>query len=171
MEKEDSTAAFPPRVILVALDFSEHSASTVAYAINLARFAQAELTFLHVLGAADDLPSVPFYHDIVTRIADSELKFQAAYERACEELARLEIQARDSQVTANSCLQEGIPRDEIVTAAKRFHSDLVVIGSHGSNPITRLLLGSTADHVVRHAPCPVLVVRKGSSGGKVIGDR
>lgn len=61
--------------------------------------------------------------------------------------------------TAREFLTEGSPGDEIVAAAKSFGADLIVIGSHGRTGITRVLMGSVAEAVMRHAPCPVLVVR------------
>jgi nucleotide-binding universal stress UspA family protein len=54
---------------------------------------------------------------------------------------------------------EGHPAEEIVAAAKAWPADLIVIGSHGRGGLGRVLLGSVAEAVMRHAPCPVLVVR------------
>jgi len=54
---------------------------------------------------------------------------------------------------------EGVPAEEIVKAAEEWSADLVVIGSHGRGALGRVLLGSVAESVMRHAPCPVLVVR------------
>ena len=56
-------------------------------------------------------------------------------------------------------LQVGVPGAEIVKAAREWPADLIVIGSHGRSGMQRALLGSVAEAVMRHAPCPVLVVR------------
>jgi nucleotide-binding universal stress UspA family protein len=56
-------------------------------------------------------------------------------------------------------IQVGKPATEIVKAAQEWPADLIVIGSHGRGGVQRLLLGSVADGVMRHAKCPVLVVR------------
>lgn len=56
----------------------------------------------------------------------------------------------------------GDPGESIVSAAEAENVDLVVVGTHGRGTIGRLLLGSVSDHVVRNAPCPVLVVRPAS---------
>ena len=56
-------------------------------------------------------------------------------------------------------LQVGAPGAEIVKAAREWPADLIVIGSHGRSGMQRALLGSVAEAVMRHAPCPVLVVR------------
>ena len=58
----------------------------------------------------------------------------------------------------------GDPGESIVSAAEAEGADLVVVGTHGRGTIGRLLLGSVSDHVVRNAPCPVLVVRPASRG-------
>ena len=63
------------------------------------------------------------------------------------------------QLTALEFVQIGTPLTEIVSAAKDWPADLIVIGSHGRGGLTRALLGSVAEGVMRHAPCPVLVVR------------
>jgi nucleotide-binding universal stress UspA family protein len=63
---------------------------------------------------------------------------------------------------AKDFLAEGAPGDEIAAAAKSFGADLIVIGSHGRTGISRVLMGSVAEAVMRHAPCPVLVVRDGA---------
>ena len=51
------------------------------------------------------------------------------------------------------------PAQEIVDYAADIHADLIVVGTHGRSGVSRLLMGSVAEHVVRSAPCPVLVVR------------
>jgi nucleotide-binding universal stress UspA family protein len=56
---------------------------------------------------------------------------------------------------------EGDPGESIVEAARAEHADLIVVGSHGRGGVGRFLIGSVSDHVVRHAPCPVMVVRRG----------
>ncbi|WP_145723421.1 universal stress protein [Mesorhizobium tianshanense] len=57
-----------------------------------------------------------------------------------------------------------MPADEIVKAAGEWPADLIVIGSHGRGGVQRALLGSVADGVIRHASCPILVIRAAASG-------
>jgi nucleotide-binding universal stress UspA family protein len=62
-------------------------------------------------------------------------------------------------------LREGVPGDEIIATAKEWQADLVIIGSHGRVGLERLFLGNMSEGVLRHAPCPVLVVPKGPEQG------
>jgi len=65
-------------------------------------------------------------------------------------------------ITVSFLVWTGDPGESIVSAAEAESADLVVVGTHGRGTIGRLLLGSVSDHVVRNAPCPVLVVRPAS---------
>jgi universal stress protein A len=58
------------------------------------------------------------------------------------------------------CVRQGDPRQEIVEEAKDWRADLVIVGSHSRTGVERWLLGSVAEHVVRHAPCSVEVARQ-----------
>ena len=65
-----------------------------------------------------------------------------------------------AEVTVRQELIVGIPRDEIVRAASQRNADWIIMGTHGRRGLERWVMGSTAELVVRHAPCPVLVVRQ-----------
>ena len=67
---------------------------------------------------------------------------------------------RESGLSTETRVLEGDPRDELVNTASDERCDLVVVGSHGRTGLARLLLGSVASHVVTHAPCSVLVVKR-----------
>jgi len=64
-------------------------------------------------------------------------------------------------------LREGMPWREIVESAREWPADLIVVGTHGRSGLTRLLFGSTAEGVVRHARSPVVVVPPAAAAGKV----
>ena len=67
--------------------------------------------------------------------------------------------ARDAGVNAEFLVWEGDPGGSIAAAAEAENADIVVVGTRGRSGAERMLLGSVSDHVVRHAECPVLVVR------------
>jgi universal stress protein A len=149
--------------ILVPIDFTRRSEQTIAYGLQLARFWTAKIFFLHVLPGVDEFASLPFYREIYSRFESAEQKQFAAREKAWNELAKLKRQAAALELNGQGTLREGIPQEEVIRVAANVKPDLIVLGSHGYKRLRRLLLGSTAEHVVRHASCPVLIVRSASA--------
>lgn len=72
----------------------------------------------------------------------------------------VESELASSGIKATGKATDGDPRTVLVDAARAEHADLVVLGSHGRTGLTKLLMGSVASHVMTHAPCSVLVVRR-----------
>jgi nucleotide-binding universal stress UspA family protein len=90
--------------------------------------------------------------------AEEEAKLQQEeLTNARAELARTVAALPTSKVT--ELIEAGDPADVICRTAERLGTDVIVVGSHGRTGLGRLFLGSVSEHVVRHAPCPVLVVR------------
>jgi nucleotide-binding universal stress UspA family protein len=79
------------------------------------------------------------------------------------QLAR--ISPTDSSVSTQHRLLEGDPAEEILKVAQGEGVDMIVMGTHGATGLTRLLMGSVAEHVLRKAPCPVLTVRPHAAAG------
>lgn len=139
--------------ILVPTDFSEHSKKALAYAVELAKTYRAEVVVLHVL----ELPLYPVSFGVgpVTIPPVSE-ELRQAVTQHLEILRKSDIPA---DVSARTLTREGRPFFEICTAARDLDIDLIVIATHGYSGVKHVLLGSTAEKVVRKAPCPVLTVR------------
>jgi universal stress protein A len=144
--------------ILVPIDFSEHSERTASYAAKFASRYDATVQILHVF-------EVPDY--VVTPFARRKQNPEAvkalvnnAEQEAREHLAAFEQELLNRGLKVEAYLRVGCPFDEIVRTADHLNVDLIIIGSHGCSPLTRLLVGSTAERVVEHAPCPVLVVKE-----------
>src|ERR1044071_4189252 len=131
--------------ILVPVDFSECSMKALQYAIPFARQFGAELLLIHVVE-----PCVRWSE--LGPIEPQELHDIGA------ELERLKRTVGDF-TTVKTLVQTGHVSNEIVDAAKQSDADLIIISTHGYTGVSRLLLGSIAERLVRHAPCPVLVVR------------
>lgn len=121
-------------------------------AIELAAPAGAPVTLLHVWQfPAYAFADVPLPGSLSQEIADQAARQLAAWKREAAGLGQVEV---------SSALLEGVPWDRIVDALRADPAyDLTVMGTHGRTGIRRALLGSVAEKVVRHAPCPVLVVR------------
>jgi nucleotide-binding universal stress UspA family protein len=140
-----------PKHILVPTDLSEGAEQALDYACELARTLGAHIHLLHVIG----IPTlgVPELGLAVTTtvIDDMVLDSQDAIAR----LARTKCDAQVGQVLVRT----GDARDVINQTAKELGIDLIVMGTHGRRGISRALLGSVAETVVRSAPCAVLTVR------------
>lgn len=138
--------------ILVSLDFSAPSKKALRYAVPLAERFDASLCLLHVLeppSLVNDLRNVPLV------VSDA-----AVLNRLHHKLVILARQEIKPLIHVNPLVRVGRPSHEIVTAAKDLNVDLIVIATHGHTGLKHVVLGSTAERVVRHAPCPVLVVRE-----------
>lgn len=141
------------QTILVPVDFSEQSQRALEYACRFARTVNARLLLLHVL---ESFPIDKFLSpDTVTAENSSRLA------GARSALAALETALPDAELLREPGLvRVGKPFETIVQVAKDKGVDLIIVGSHGYTGVKRLYLGSTAERIVRLAPCHVLVVRE-----------
>ncbi len=138
------------RHILVAHDFTECAEPALACALELARGLKARVTILHAYApsSSGDSPSL---------VADVEFDTRRETD-ARTALAGVARRAARAGVLVSVELRIGRPWEEIVRAAEQVHADLVVMGTHGRKGLSRALIGSIVDKVVRMAPMPVLVV-------------
>jgi nucleotide-binding universal stress UspA family protein len=137
---------------LVPFDFSPYAEHALDYAIALAQKLQAEVTVLHVIqslamGGADMGIVLPY-----TYMQELEAGITSTLETALQRVTAAGLKG-------DMLVVHGVPFHEIITAAQRCQTDLIVMGTHGRTGLTHILLGSVAEKVVRLAPCPVLVVR------------
>ena len=140
------------RTILIPIDFSEYSEKALIWALNLAETWHSRLVLLHVVPAPNYPPLVLSGHfDVATLEAglreDAEAKVEELVERRGSKTVQL-----DTRVVI------GEPFHDICQVAEKERAELIVMGSHGRTGLRHVLLGSVAERVVRHAPCPVLVV-------------
>ena len=142
------------KTILVPCDFSEYAERAFAWALGLAEGWGAKIVLLHAVPLFSNLtrPQTMFLLDI----PKVEAELIADAKKRLQEFA---AKNRTSAVTVEIRAVMGDPCWEICLAAEREPADLIVIGSHGRTGFMHLYLGSVAERVVRHAPCPVLVVR------------
>lgn len=143
----------PWKKILCPVDFSEGSRLSVETAAKMAKEADAELVLANVLG-------LPVYY-MVEPIAYPPSFINDLAAAADTGLGRWKEEALKQGATRlSTVLLRGDAAHEVVELAKRDAFDLIVIGTHGRTGLRHVLLGSVAEKVVRHAPCPVLVVRR-----------
>ena len=143
-----------PRRILLATDGSEESELAALRAVDLAERTDSELHLVHVGVVPSFLKSYP-------GVLGYERKLYKELEEVSRELLRKQswrVKVAGGTV-AGTHLRMGEVDLEIVALAKELGADLIVMGCRGHRGIRRAIEGSTSDAVIRHAPCPVLVVR------------
>jgi nucleotide-binding universal stress UspA family protein len=143
------------QVIVVPTDFSPTSDAALRYAAQLALTLNARLFLVHVPGKTGEGFEASFPIGAFDRHAHAQL----ASFLTKEQLERLRPDYAE---------RVGTPADEIVRFADARDADLIVMGTHGRTGLAHLVMGSVAEHVVRAAPCPVLLVRSSKQVGKAI---
>ncbi len=138
----------PRKTVLVPVDFSEDSLAALGVATELNEDVSG-LNVIHVLPVLE--PAEP---GIIWHTIDDASRGQHAEEALGKALADA------GYVGVKTAVQFGDPGHEIARYAEEIAADLVVIPSHGRSGITRILLGSVTERVVRLAHCPVLVLKK-----------
>lgn len=146
--------------ILVPIDFSDYSINALKYAIEFAKTFNAEILLTYVVEpfiyAADFTMSQAAIPDI-----DSDTR-----ERAYTELKKLISEEIHEELPSEIIIRTGKPFMEINDLASEQDVDLIIIATHGHTGVEHLLFGSTAEKVVRKAPCPVLTLREPIKGFK-----
>ena len=149
---------FPTR-ILVATDGSEEAKLAITTAADLAKATNSELHIAYVFPTAVQRP---FPNPILARPADEmERELEEAMGQAQSFLDREVEQVKGEGVSvADTHLVRGQPDREVVHLSEDIDAGLIVMGSRGLGGMRRALMGSVSDSVVRHAHCPVLIVRQ-----------
>jgi nucleotide-binding universal stress UspA family protein len=142
------------RKIMVPIDFSACSMTGLDHAKALVQEFGASLVLLHSVHLQYCVAS-----DEYSRY-DMPLLLQQTEKAAREQMRELVERTDWNGIKVEPSLQIGHAGNQICVRAKEYGADLIVTSTHGTTGLKHLLLGSTAEYVVRHAPCPVLVVPK-----------
>jgi nucleotide-binding universal stress UspA family protein len=142
--------------ILVAIDGSKHSEAAIDVVAKYFKPQTTEVRILHVLTPI--LPSAP---PQMSRGYAPAREQAGAEARALVDKYAQQLRAEGYKV--DSAVESGDVRETIIDSAARWHADLILLGSRGHTGMGRLLLGSVAESVVRHAHCSVLVARPPAS--------
>ncbi len=139
--------------ILFATDFSEGSSEALPYAADLAKRYGARLYLCHVIYDMSKTAGWYVPHTSLDEIyADMEKNARASLDKTFSEEMR-------GFKDVEQVILKGTPYEEITRFATDNKVDLIVLATHGRTGLDRLIFGSTAEQVVRYAPCPVLSVR------------
>jgi nucleotide-binding universal stress UspA family protein len=143
----------PIRKILYATDYSESSVPACDYALTLAGLAGAEVHVLHVIGEFADRRKSQIQPEAMA-LLEREVELQAVKEM--KDFCQGKF---DEEVRYQTEVVMGIPFEEILKRAKSLSADLIVVGTHGRTGLEHVLVGSTAERLVRRSTIPVLTVR------------
>ncbi len=139
------------KTILCPVDFSESSYEALGYGLRFARGADATLILVHALHN----PSDEFFHPEGYVIGWDEAKAKAR---------KLLEEARDKYLQGYAktelVVDIGDPRELILNLARERKVDMIITATHGRTGVLHLVMGSVAEKIIRHAPCPVFVVRQ-----------
>lgn len=138
----------PKQTVVVPVDFSESSADAVATALQLVA-KPADLHVVHVL-----LPLDYMSPGLVFETVSEDSRVEATTKYATDFLKKHDAAG------ATLLVRHGDPGLGVTEYASQVHADLIVIPSHGYHGLKRFVLGSVAERVIRHADCPVLVLRR-----------
>lgn len=142
--------------IMVPVDFSETSTRALPYAAALAEKFRAEVLLIHVI---EPIPAYGGFDYLPSTVIENQASEQAAEEL----LLRAQREAFPEKICTEVLVRSGSPFHEITRTATRENVDLIVLTTHGLTGLKHVLMGSTAERIVRHAECPVLVVRNQES--------
>ncbi len=144
--------------VLVPVDFSDYSKSSLRYAVNFAKHFNADLYLVYVVEPMVYPPDFSMGQIAIPSI-DVEMD-----KRAVEELNNLAKKEIPAEIKSKVIVKTGKPFIEIIETASSENIDLIIIATHGHTGIEHVLFGSTAEKVVRKAPCPVLTLREPIKG-------
>lgn len=155
------TSTLPFKRLLCAVDFSDPSLAALQLACSIADEAGAGLTILHVLEWPWEEPPPPAFTELPPEQAAALTEYRRYVETAA--MARLNALAPDAarhRLAPNPMTRHGKPYVEILRLAVEETADLIVMGVHGRSLVGLTVFGSTTNHVVRAATCPVLTFRQ-----------
>jgi len=149
-------AKFSLRRILVPLDFSGKSRQALEFAVPLAERYGGKVFLVHVV----PVPVISTWEVIPGGQHYLTMDMSRAAEAAEMKLAALAADRVPAAVRGRMVVRQGNADSEITEVARHLKVDLIVMSTHGHTGMRRMLIGSVAERVVRHAPCAVLTVRR-----------
>lgn len=141
------------KTILCPIDFSSESSRALAYALRFAQQSGGKLLLVHVV----HVPSGELYEP-----SGHVLTFEEARQRALTRMREIRHQQLGDYANSEIIADIGDPAEQAVIVAQQRNVDLVVLSTHGHTSTDHILVGSVAEAIIRTAPCPVFIVRRGA---------
>jgi len=140
-------------VIVVPTDFSDHSFRALSYAIGLAEKYEATVKLLYVNEPALQVSDMAWVGVDERSLKDEHVK------EARQNMGRIIREQIPEDLTAEAEVRSGDAVDEIIGYAEEVNADLIVMATHGRGGLAHMLMGSTAEQVIRKSSCPVLTLK------------
>lgn len=144
--------------VLVPIDFSDYSKAALRYAVNFAKMFKAEMILVYVVEPVIYPPDFSMGQIAIPSV-NTEWDVKAK-----EELNKLASNEIPQETKVTTLIKTGKPFLEIIDTAVELDTDIIIIATHGHTGVEHILFGSTAEKVVRKAPCPVLTLREPIKG-------
>ncbi|HMU42374.1 MAG TPA: universal stress protein [Ignavibacteriaceae bacterium] len=151
--------------ILVPIDFSDYSKSALRYAVSFAKLFNSEMVLIYVV---EPIIYPPDFSMGQIAIPSMNTEWDKTANEQLEKLSKSEI---PGNIKVKTLVKTGKPFVEIIETAADENTDLIIIATHGHSGVEHILFGSTAEKVVRKAPCPVLTLREPIKGFNYLDNR
>lgn len=151
--------------ILVPIDFSDYSKSALRYAVSFAKLFNSEMVLIYVV---EPIIYPPDFSMGQIAIPSMNTEWDKTANEQLEKLSKSEI---PGNIKVKTLVKTGKPFVEIIETAADENTDLIIIATHGHSGVEHILFGSTAEKVVRKAPCPVLTLREPIKGFNYMDNR
>lgn len=151
--------------ILVPIDFSDYSKSALRYAVSFAKLFNSEMVLIYVV---EPIIYPPDFSMGQIAIPSVNTEWDKTAIEHLEKLSKSEIPVN---IKVKALVKTGKPFVEIIETASEENVDLIIIATHGHSGVEHILFGSTAEKVVRKAPCPVLTLREPIKGFNYMDNR
>ncbi|MFI5365581.1 MAG: universal stress protein [Candidatus Binatia bacterium] len=142
------------KTILCATDFSDESYRALEYGLRFARISEGTLLLAHILHN----PVGEEFHP-----EGYELSFDQVRQHALHRLQDVQRARLDGYPRSELLVDIGDPYEQLMAITRQRMVDLIVTATHGRTGLNHLVMGSVAEKIIRHAPCPVFVVRRGAA--------
>jgi nucleotide-binding universal stress UspA family protein len=147
--------------ILIGIDDSKQAEHAAEFGFDIARKFNAEVGLVNIVSpamTAQITGADPLIGMTSAGVGIDELELLELQKNQSENIVEQTIKKFAGDLAVTHFTEYGSTADGIISCSKEFKADLIVIGTHSRSGLDRLLMGSTAEHVVRHSPVPVLVV-------------
>jgi universal stress protein A len=149
--------------ILYPTDFSDVSKKALAYIKQLNPAGAEQVIIMRIINEKKAECISQGVAWVGMEVGDFlEQTYQKLTDEAYEQIKSIEIELKEAGFDTKTIVERGDPYSKILEVAKKEDVSIIILGSHGRSNLSSVLLGSVSDHIIRHSPKPVLVIKRDS---------